>query len=259
MINDTRKYLKPLIPLLLIAVFFFFMLASSSKACMRIMNVTTNLEEATFTINGPRSYSGSGKEYSVILGPEGTYTIVFGDVEGYITPPSESHFILADNYDVTFEGIYEWIKVKGNIIVGAGHGPQNQAFVRVLDSVGADTGLEFFANDYKYGVNVASADLDGDGIDEIITGAGPGPQNPAEVRVFVYDSSEQKFIDSGIDLLAHDSKYGVNVAAGDVDGDGIPEIITERGHGPSNMWDIKRWKVDTSSGEAGNWSVSLLQ
>lgn len=154
--------------------------------------------------------------------------------------------------DVNGDGIDE-------IITGAGPGPQNPAEVHVFDRDGNKlTGLSLTAYGYKYGVNVASADFDGDGIDEIITGAGPGPQNPAEVKVFVYDLSEMTFIDSGIDLLAHDTKYGVKVAAGDVDGDGIPEIITERGPGPSNMWDIKRWKVDTSSGEAGNWSVSLL-
>lgn len=87
MIYDTIKNSKPFVILLLITVVFSFIYPVNVDACVRFINVVTNLEEATFTINGPMSYSGSGKEYSVTLGPGGTYTIVFGDVEGYITPP----------------------------------------------------------------------------------------------------------------------------------------------------------------------------
>ena len=84
---------------------------------------------------------------------------------------------------------------------------------------------EFFAYDQNFrgGVNVAVGDIDGDGIDEIITGAGftGGPH----VRVF---NNKGEVLSQ---FFAYDQNFrgGVNVAVGDVDGDGIDEIITGAG------------------------------
>ncbi|MCD4694549.1 hypothetical protein K8R62_04295 [bacterium] len=80
-------------------------------------------------------------------------------------------------------------------------------------------------NNFKGGINVIGGDISGDGKDEIITGAGPG--GGPHVRIF----NERG------DLLgqffAFDSKFrgGVNVASGDIDGDGKDEIITGAGPG----------------------------
>jgi hypothetical protein len=113
------------------------------EASLRTINVTTNLEEATFIINGPESHSGSGTSWSVAVVPGGTYIIVFGDVEGYITPLSESQTLVeADNGIITFIGEYEVVFRKENIIVGAGSGS-------------SDLGL--------VGVKVTVVDADGDG------------------------------------------------------------------------------------------------
>ncbi|MDA2922673.1 S8 family serine peptidase, partial [Patescibacteria group bacterium AH-259-L07] len=110
------------------------------------------------------------------------------------------------------------------IITGAGFG--GGPHVRVFDSAGLPVS-SFFAYDERFsgGVSVASGDVDGDGKDEIITGAGPsgGPH----VRVFdLYGQPKGSF-------FAYDERFsgGVSVASGDVDGDGKDEIIT--GAGPS--------------------------
>lgn len=80
----------------------------------------------------------------------------------------------------------------------------------------------FYAYDpgFSSGVNVAAGDVNGDGIDEIITGAGPsgGPH----VRVFSRSGVEL----SGFYAYAPGFSGGVRVAAGDIDGDSADEIIT---------------------------------
>jgi len=82
-----------------------------------------------------------------------------------------------------------------------------------------------YGDNFIGGVNVAAGDVDGDGVDEIITGAGNG--GGPHVRIF----------DAGGNLrgqfFAYDPAFrgGVNVAAGDVDGDGVDEIITGAGNG----------------------------
>ena len=100
---------------------------------------------------------------------------------------------------------------------GVGGGPQ----IRVFSPSGKLEG-SFFAYDknFRGGVSVALADLDGDGQDEIITG--PGKGDKSGIKIFSLNGKLKNT------FLAYDSKFsgGVNVAAGDVNGDGAIEIIT---------------------------------
>ncbi len=67
---------------------------------------------------------------------------------------------------------------------GAIYGPHVRGFT--IDGEPVD-GLNFLAyGTNKWGVNVAAGDLDGDGKDEIITGAGPGAVFGPHVRAFSY-------------------------------------------------------------------------
>jgi subtilisin family serine protease len=75
------------------------------------------------------------------------------------------------------------------------------------------------------GVNIASADVNGDGAGEIITGAGPG--GGPHVRIFRQDGTAI----GGFMAYGKTFRGGVNVAAGDIDGDGKSEIITGAGPG----------------------------
>jgi sugar lactone lactonase YvrE len=283
-----------------------------------IIEVQTNLETATFTINGPVSYSGSGNNWNVNDAFVGTYFILFNEVEGYIIPESQSKTLEA-NGKITFTGGYigkdEGQKgpdiKKLHIVAGAGPGEENTGIVRVFNSDGTESGVEFLAHQYTYGVNVAAGDINADGFDEIITAPGPGPENPseikifgrtgnaitelsftaneymygvhvasgdlncdgfdevivgagagagnpAEVRVFVYDPVEERLIESGINFNAFNSQYGVRVASGHVDCGQLSEIITASGEGGKDNTKIKIWTVDTSFG-SGKWSVSLFK
>lgn len=126
------------------------------------------------------------------------------------------------------------------IIVGAGPGGGPQ--VRVFDLKGNPL-LNFFAYDEKFrgGVNVAAADLNGDGKAEIITGAGPG--GGPHVRYF---DEKGQFINH---FFAYDKELrkGVRVAAGDLDGDNIAEIITVDASGSGSLI-----KIFESSGREKN-------
>lgn len=85
-----------------------------------------------------------------------------------------------------------------------------------------------YAEDMQYGVNVAVGDLNNDGREEIITGAGEG--GGAHVRVFNKKGEVKKF-NQGFAAFADNFRGGVNVAVGDLDGDGQGEIIAAAGPG----------------------------
>jgi uncharacterized protein (TIGR03437 family) len=69
------------------------------------IQVTTNLTGATFTISGPANYSGSGTTWTKTNAPVGGYTITFGAVSGYTTPPAQTKTLTAGG-TITFTGSY---------------------------------------------------------------------------------------------------------------------------------------------------------
>ncbi len=126
---------------------------------------------------------------------------------------------------------------------GKGGGPH----VRIIDEVGDNRALgEFYAYvaGFLGGVDVAAGDIDGDGIDEIITGAGPG--GGPHVKIFRVNGTQ---FNAG--FFAYDSKFtgGVQVASADLDGDGHAEIIT--GPGPGGGPHIKVFNADGTQFNAG--------
>lgn len=124
--------------------------------------------------------------------------------------------------------------VNGDAIqdVIAGAGPRGAPRVKVFDGA---TGFRTVLHDFlayeansRGGVNVAAGDVNGDGRDDIVTGAGAG--SAPEVKVF-------DGVDGGLlgRFLAYDPPFtgGVNVAAGIVHDGGRVSIITGPGAGHS--------------------------
>ncbi|MFH1191914.1 MAG: S8 family serine peptidase [bacterium] len=100
---------------------------------------------------------------------------------------------------------------------GKGGGPQ----IRVFNNKGRILSQFFaYSESFHGGVNVTAADIDGNGISEIIAGAGKGGRS--QIRVFDKDGNAKN------NFLAYPENFfgGVNVSAGDINGDGKDEIIT---------------------------------
>jgi hypothetical protein len=143
-------------------------------------------------------------------------------------------------YDPAFTGGV-WVaagdvNADGNkdVIVGpdAGGGPD----VRVVSGANGTLIGEFFAYAAAFpgGVRVASADFDRDGDAEIITAPGPG----GGPHIKVFDGTGNMFTSASLpnfvnSFFSYSSAFsgGVFIAAGDVNGDGVPDIITGPGAG----------------------------
>ena len=139
---------------------------------------------------------------------------------------------------------------KDEIITGTQHG--GGPHVRIFDGYGRPKfNLGFFAYDFGYhgGVNVATADVDGDGKDEIVTG--PGTDSGPHVRVF-----DENGYFTGMDFwpFGEADRGGVSVAGANVDGGAEDEIIMGiRSQGET--W-VKVYKTNTEKiilGEFKAW------
>jgi hypothetical protein len=121
--------------------------------------------------------------------------------------------------DLNGDGVFD-------MVMGAGTGGSSH----VKTCTGTDGSLmdsfSAFTATATFPVYVAAGDVNGDGKDDIITaaGAGGGPQ------VKVFQSGTQAVLRS---FFAYDAAFtgGVRVAAGDVNGDGVADIVTGSGDG----------------------------
>jgi len=154
-------------------------------------------------------------------------------------------WVAVGNFDPTNDaGATAGPCVRNEIVVGAGAGgaPHVQIFRNAVTGGNCPSGspvvidptaplVSFFAYAPAFGggVRVAAADFDGDGLADLVTGAGPG--GGSHVQVFRNLSTAGTF--GGLDTGAPVASFlaipgfsgGVFVTAGDVNGDGQADLI----------------------------------
>ena len=115
-------------------------------------------------------------------------------------------------------------------IYATGEGPGATSEVSVYNSLDntAITSFSPFGAGFKGGVTTAVADVNNDGVSDLIVGAGAG--GGPRVRVF---NGATNFQTTLLDFFAFNSKFkgGVSVAGDDFNGDGFADIVVGAGAG----------------------------
>jgi len=130
-----------------------------------------------------------------------------------------------------------------DLIVGAGRG--GDPVVKTYDGPSLTPLLNFQAypaGSTTGGIYVAAGDVDGDGQSDIVTGAGGGITNGPLVKLLNGQTGAIKG-----SFFAYDTAFraGVRVAAGDITGDGIAEIVTAPGPDANSKGQVKYWDGST--------------
>jgi uncharacterized repeat protein (TIGR01451 family) len=115
------------------------------------------------------------------------------------------------------------LSVGGGLVIGSDDGCNGPPIVRVVDPNDGTTLTRFFAYEQRFrgSVRVATGDVTGDGVEEILVA--PGRNRIGEIRVFTQQ---------GVELPAYRTfpfgtrwRGGVEVTAADFNGDGVKDIV----------------------------------
>jgi RHS repeat-associated protein len=174
-----------------------------------------SLAERAASITGPRP------DPSVATRPRHSYTYKNGDDVGgfYAYSQAFNGGVDVASADINSDGKADIVTAPGAGGTGQVKAWTNGSWAQVGPTV---TPYPGFAG----AINVAAGDVNGDGKADFITGAGAGGGPDVEVRSGLDGSNLGGF-------YAYESTFtgGVDVAAGDTDGDGKAEIITTPGPG----------------------------
>lgn len=180
---------------------------------------------------------------------QGIYVVSPGiSLPGRFAPPAIRVFDIATGTEFSinaYESTYRnSIRVATGDINGDGYDDiitstiTGNGRVRVFDGVtgerftGAFSEIAAFTERGARGAFVASGDVTGDGRDDIIVGSGYAAAGTAKVRVFDGRTGASVITTEPFGTRFHG---GVRVATGDVNGDGVAEIIASQGFGGNDV------------------------
>ena len=170
-------------------------------------------------LGAPVAVSNNIATYSTSTLTGGRHTIT----ANYLGSPNSS---ITRYFSSSTATIFQAVTATSNLVItgtNVGGGPQ----VNVYNLLTQQTASFFaFAPSFRGGVRVASGDVTGDGIADVVVAAGPG----GGPQVNVYDGSNLQLVHS---FYAYNAAFndGIFVAVGDVNGDGYADIITGAGQG----------------------------
>ena len=204
----------------------FFAFESTSRTGLNVATGDVN-NDGTEEIVVGEDAGGNGRVRTFMMdGAQVSEMKPFNDFPGTLVP---SGSIRVATGDVDGDGNDEIIVSRGARSTSSGSSTGFGPEVRVLSATGPTIGtvlsqFDAYAPTYDRGVYVSAGDLNGDGLDEIVTGtdAGGGPQ----VRVF---TETGKVVGS---FFAYDSLFrgGVRVSVVNLD-NGFAQIVTAPGPG----------------------------
>jgi hypothetical protein len=200
----------------------------------------TLLATTTTAANGTYSFDnlGPGTYFVQEVVPNGY--VQTGGNAGYVVQATSGFNSARNDFDNKHRDI---------IVIGPDKGNKSVPIVKIVDKDSGDILKQFYVYEASFlgGVRVATGDLNNDGVDEIIVA--PGQGRAPEVRVF---SQQGNLLDS---FVAYASSYqgGVEIAVGDVDGDGWADIVTAPSHGRT---EIRVFENQLTS-SASPWSTAF--
>jgi Ca2+-binding RTX toxin-like protein len=148
----------------------------------------------------------------------------FEEISSFFAFPGFSGGVNVATADVDGDG-------SADIVVGAGAGGGSQ--VKVFD--GASGGLidsfSAYGAGFNGGVYVAAGDFDGDGRAEVVTAPETGP---GTIRVFDFNGPTIRLV-SRVTPFGASFEGGISIAAGDIDGDGLADLVAGRASGAAQV------------------------
>lgn len=210
------------------------------------ITVSANLDAAAYTIisDGGKTYAGAGKYALFENLPLGNYTITFDEIKGYRTPQKQTVTLKEADTEKAVGITYDW----GTYITASGREAGKE--VVIYDIKGNAAGRIAPFDTY---INISGlADINTDKTTELLS----AEAKTSKISVFALDGQPLKNYDfTGYDGKGDDFGF----ITSDVDGDGVPEIITQGQSAAGNAKPrtlIKIYKTGASGASDTGLSIS---
>ena len=192
---------------------------------------TAGSGEYAFTSLAPGTYTVAEQQQTGWTQTLGGTQITLTSGQEAVSYAEEAGNLLPGQTEVLTTGLAFGNFKRSLIVLGMDKSPTTPQSVKVIDpSTGALlTQFVPYGNTFQGGVRVATGDLTNSGFDSIVTA--PGRGIPSTICVF----SQAGILLTQFQAYGTSVNGGVQVAVGDVDGDGLKDIITVPSYGPAEV------------------------